>query len=61
MVSCIADYYVSRVTRNLVTGEISLQHVVGPDEFGIGFLYTGVTNNDYTNAVVKTALKFAAK
>eukprot|EP01136_Pigoraptor_vietnamica_P021263 Opistho-1_new@5977 len=58
--SCIADFWASRVTDN-GDGSFSINKVVGPDEFGVGFpLYSGVDDNPYTNAAASIALTFAA-
>ena len=56
----IADFYVSRATRN-PNGSLSLRQVVPPDEFATGFPYDGVSDSVYTHAIARLTGAFAAR
>jgi len=51
VLSAVADFFASRVTKNAATGKYDLKDVTGPDEFK-----QGITNNTYTNAMARNCL-----
>ena len=57
----VATFYASRATR-AKDGRLSLDRVVPPDEFAIGWpTYSGVRDSVYTNAIAVLAARFAAR
>jgi len=57
----IAEFWVHKATADPQLPEsYDIANIVGPDEYGIGFpLYSGVTNNPYTNVAAREAILFA--
>ncbi|MBO0867310.1 MAG: discoidin domain-containing protein [Micromonosporaceae bacterium] len=56
LLSGIADFWVSRATKNTGGAGYSINNVFGPDE-----IHQGVNNSAYTNQAAKTALQIATE